>query len=209
MHGICNASIAAEPCRLAARTDRRHRRQQGAASGRDGEQPGRVVRRASPSLQGTPSAMGTRSARCIRRMLHRACCAMPAHLGAQLPYLIPDAPVCTRTAHIPPRSSAPLANAPSAAASAPGWHRLQPPSLRKTRLSRHLRRVLSRLPHAAQRTPRHSPYSPCSMRRASRGTRARTAQTAPVPSARPGAAHACVPVCVLRRDACGRWCAAA
>jgi hypothetical protein len=52
----CTASIAAERCRLAARTDRGHRQRcrEGAVGGRDRGAPGRLVRRAAASLQGAP-----------------------------------------------------------------------------------------------------------------------------------------------------------
>ncbi len=63
-HSSCTASIAAEQCRLAARADRR----EGAACGRDGEEPGCLVHRASPSLQGTPQR---RRWALVARMLHR------------------------------------------------------------------------------------------------------------------------------------------
>ena len=54
VHSNCTASIAAEQCRLAARTDRGHPHREGAAGGRDGGAPGCLVRRAPASLQGTP-----------------------------------------------------------------------------------------------------------------------------------------------------------
>ncbi len=54
MNSSCAASIAAEHCRLAATTDQGHRHREGAAGRRDGEEPGRLVRRAAASVQGTP-----------------------------------------------------------------------------------------------------------------------------------------------------------
>ena len=76
VHGSCTASIAAERCRLAARTDRGHRHREGAAGGCDGGAPGRLVRRAAASLQGTPQR---RRRALAARIVHRACCASPAH----------------------------------------------------------------------------------------------------------------------------------
>ena len=88
MHRSCTASIAAEQCRLAARTDRGQwqRCREGAAGGRDGEEPGRLVCRlgAAASLQGTPQR---RRWALAARMLHRACCALPASICSQLPRL--------------------------------------------------------------------------------------------------------------------------
>jgi hypothetical protein len=78
------ASIAAERCRLAAREDCGHRHREGAAGGRDGGASGRLVRRASASLQGTPQR---RRWALAARMSHRACCALPASICSQLPRL--------------------------------------------------------------------------------------------------------------------------
>ena len=82
----CTASIAAELCRLAAGTNRGHRQRcrEGAVGGRDGEEPGCLVRRASASLQGAPQR---RRWALAARMLHRACCALPASFCSQLPRL--------------------------------------------------------------------------------------------------------------------------
>jgi hypothetical protein len=81
MHSSCTASIAAEQCRLAATTDHGHRHREGAAGGRDGEEPGRLVRRAAASLQGTRQR---RRWALAARMLYRACCALPASISLQL-----------------------------------------------------------------------------------------------------------------------------
>jgi hypothetical protein len=64
VHSSCTASIAAHQCRLAALTDRAQlqRCREGAAGGRDGGAPGRLVHRVAASLQGTQLQMGTRSA---------------------------------------------------------------------------------------------------------------------------------------------------
>ena len=77
----CTASIAAEQCWLAATTDHGHRHREGAAGGRDGGAPGRLVHRAAASLQGTLQRRRWALAAC---MLHRACCALPAHVCSQL-----------------------------------------------------------------------------------------------------------------------------
>ena len=86
VHSSCTTSIAAEQRLLAARTDRGHRQRcrEGAAGGRDGEERGCLVRRASASLQGTPQR---RRWALAARMLHRACCALPASFCSQLPRL--------------------------------------------------------------------------------------------------------------------------
>ena len=78
VHSSCTASIAAERCRLAARADRGRlqRCREGAAGRRDGGAPGRLVRRAAASLQGTPQR---RRRALVARIVHRACCASPAH----------------------------------------------------------------------------------------------------------------------------------
>jgi hypothetical protein len=74
----CTASIAAEQCRLAARRDRGRlqRCREGALGGGDGGEPGRLVHRASESLQGTPQR---RRLALVARMLHlcllRVACA--------------------------------------------------------------------------------------------------------------------------------------
>ncbi len=79
VHGSCIASIAEERCWVAARTDRGHRQRcrEGAAGGRDGEEPGRLVHRAAASLQGTPQrrrwalvARMVPAARCLRTSAH-------------------------------------------------------------------------------------------------------------------------------------------
>ena len=77
VHSSCTTSIVAEQCRLAAREDRGRRQREGAAGGRDGEEPGRLVHQASASLQGTPQR---RRWALMARALHRAWCALPAHL---------------------------------------------------------------------------------------------------------------------------------
>ncbi len=71
-------------CRLAACAARGRRCREGAAGGRDGEEPGRLVHRASASLQGTPQR---RRWALAARMLHRVCCALPAHVCSQLPHV--------------------------------------------------------------------------------------------------------------------------
>jgi hypothetical protein len=82
----CTVSIAAEQRRLAARTDRsrRQRCREGAAGGRDGGAPRRLVHRASASLQGTPQR---RRWALVARMLHRVCFELPAQICSQLPRL--------------------------------------------------------------------------------------------------------------------------
>jgi hypothetical protein len=84
----CTASIAAEQCRLAARADRGQlqRFREGAAGGRDGEEPGCLVHRSAASLQGTPQR---RRWALVALMLHRVCCALAAHIcsESQLPRL--------------------------------------------------------------------------------------------------------------------------
>ncbi len=79
-HGTCCAqqlhriAIAAEQCRLAALTYRGQfqRCRKGAADGRDGGAPGRLVHRAAATLQGTLSQMGTRSAHAASCLLRVA-----------------------------------------------------------------------------------------------------------------------------------------
>ena len=71
LHSSCTASITLERCRLAARADRGQlqRCREGAAGRRDGGAPGRLVRRAAASLQGTRGRWAL-----VARMLHRARC---------------------------------------------------------------------------------------------------------------------------------------
>ena len=82
----CTASIAAERCRLAARADRGQlqRCREGAVGGRDRGAPGRLVRRAAATLQGTPQR---RRWALVARMVHRVCCALPASVCSHLPHL--------------------------------------------------------------------------------------------------------------------------
>ena len=84
MHSSCTAPIAAEQCRLAARADRGRRHREGAAGGLDEGAPGRFLRRASASLQGTLQRRGWAL---MARRLHHVCCALPAHICSQLPRL--------------------------------------------------------------------------------------------------------------------------
>ncbi len=83
-HSSCTASIAAEQCGLAATAHHGHRHREGAAGGRDGGTPGRLVHRAAASLQGTPQR---RRGALLACMSHRACCALPANICSQLPRL--------------------------------------------------------------------------------------------------------------------------
>ena len=87
VHSSCTASIAAQQFRLAALTDRAQlqRCREGAAGGRDGCAPGRRVRRAAASLQGTPQRcrLGTRSA-------HGASCLLRVARAHLLAAAAPD-----------------------------------------------------------------------------------------------------------------------
>jgi len=82
VHSSCTASIAAERCRHAATTDGDRRHREGAAGDCDGGAPGRLVRRAAASLQGTPQR---RRCALVARMLHRVCFASLAHTSARRP----------------------------------------------------------------------------------------------------------------------------
>ncbi len=71
---------------VAARTDRGHRPccREVPVGGHDREEPGRLVHRASASLQGTPQR---RRWALAARMVLRACCTLPAHICLLLPHV--------------------------------------------------------------------------------------------------------------------------
>ena len=81
VHSSCTASIAARQCWVAATTDQGRRHREGAAGGRDGGAPGRLVHRAAASLQSTPKR---RRWALAARMVH---CGCPRTFCSQLPHV--------------------------------------------------------------------------------------------------------------------------
>jgi hypothetical protein len=77
VHSSCTASVAAQRCRLAAR--------EGAAGGRDGEEPRRLVHRAFAFVQGTPQRRRWALAALVAFGVR---CIMSPALLAACPYLL-------------------------------------------------------------------------------------------------------------------------